>query len=671
MTVSLGTTLDPAWQGLVPVPSEAPPPVDSGQWPRMINLGEDRETDLVNWLYEELRRCWVEREPLVDDWTHWQAQYWARPRNKVRNWPFPRSANIVIPLTAISVEAVYARLFNTLFSGDPFYTLRPKTIDWLNAAPSVEEWFQTEIENPAAINMFRFCQDALMELCKLGTAVGKSGYDRDVRKSLRMISGVEVEHFWDYKNGACLDWVPLANFLIRLFEKDPQTSSWVGEEHVFTWSQLKKMSLSGKYMPEAVEEIKNQWVDRSLEHAGESQAYQEDLDEIANERAIWRETFKVQEIWCSFDVDNDGIDEEIVVDMHWRSKTVLAIRYNWYDDLRRPYQIAQYVPVEGRIYGIGIGKQNEQFQAEVTTIHRQRLDNATLANMRMLALKKGSGYGPKEPVFPGKLWFLDDVADVKELQMSEVYPSSYANEEAVLQYSERRTGVNEVILGQPDQGTPGTATGDLARLREGNKRFDMVLRNVRRWLGLLGTDLLANYQQFGDQGRHWIVEGEDGILIQQVLELPPTFVRIGAIMEVTASTSLINQETEQQQWLALTQIMENYYRGQMEIGASIMQITEDPTVFLQLAMQALGTSSELIKRLLETFSVADLEKLLLGDPDERQQQGQPGQPGQQGQPGGNGGQLALPPAIGQALGPSGPNGDNRLASILAARQGAV
>src|SRR5690606_3910958 len=125
--------------------------------------------------------------------------------------------------------------------------------------------------------------------------------------------------------------------------------------------------------------------------------------------------------------------------------------------------------VEGIWPGIGVAKQVEQFQAEATTIHRQRLDNATLANMAQIVIKKGSGYGPGEPIFPGKMWFVQEVQnDIKEFKLSEVYPSSYANEQAIIGYFEKRTGVNEVILGLPQEGTPGTATSDLARLAEGN-----------------------------------------------------------------------------------------------------------------------------------------------------------------------------------------------------------
>ena len=602
-----GLVSDPAYQGEVAIPGEVAS--TSAVWPRELNLDEEVENRLSMWLHEEIHHARIEREPLIKDWKKWQEQYWAKPKSEVKNWPFPKAANIVIPLTATAVEAVHARLLNTLFAAEPFYSIRPRSGEWIEAAPKVEEWLQTEVENPNALDMFRFSTESLMELCKLGTCVGKSGYDRIIMKSLRTYEDGYEEDVWvERKNGAVLDYLPIANFLIRAREWDPQMAEWCGEEHRFTWGQLKRMALSGRIKAEKLEEIKHQWVNSRSESSGDTSEYDRKVDELSHTEPVWHDEFKLQEIWCRFDVDGDGIDEEIVIDFHWKTMTVVSIRYNWYSDLHRPYRGCPYVPVEGRFWGIGIGKQNEQFQEEITTMHRQRLDNATLANMGMVAIKKNTDYGPEEPIFPGKMWLLDDpTKDITPFKLSEIYPSSFSNESVTLNYSEKRTGVNDMILGQESGGTPGTATGDLARLAEGNKRFDAVLKNVRRWLSQLGTDLLANYQQFGDQDRHWLILGEDGIFVEQVLSFPPQLVRDGAIVDLTATDSITNREVSQQHMLGLMQMLERYYQGQLQLAQML-----DPQLAAQVAQEAMVASTEATKRLLETFDIADAEKLILG-----------------------------------------------------------
>lgn len=653
---------DPAFQGEVPI--QGPPAetdfVEQGRWPRLLVLDEDVEHRLVEYLDHEISLAWQERDVLVEDWTQWQKDYWAKPIKKVNNFPFKRAANIVIPMTAIAVETVMARLITTIFSVRPFYSLRPRIPMWVKAAPEMESWLQTQIEDPSALDMHGFARESLLELIKLGTGIGKSGYERDLRKvNVELPDGTTMPQWIERKNGPTLDYVPLANFLMRLSEKDPQMATWVGEEHRrVTWAQMKRYALAGRMSTEAVENVRAWWsTTNSIDSTGSD--YDEKRRRNEGDQPAWTETFDFQEIWLSFDVDKDGVDEEIVVDFHKDSGTVLAPRYNWYADAHRPYRIGVFIPVEGRWAGIGVGKQSEQFQALITTVHRQRLDAGTLANMGQLAVKRTTGYGTDEPIWPGKIWFAENPAtDIVPFQLSNTqHFSQIQNEDAARQYAEKRTGVNELIMGIPTQRTPPTATSDLAKLAEGNKKFDMVLQNVRRWYSLLGLDILANYQQFGSRGHSFLVRGEKGEFVEQFLEMPQTDIRRGLLIELTVTDSTTNKEVEQHKWMQLFQILSVHYNQALQQAGSVAGVLQDPTVFILFAQMALRSSNAAMRRLLEAFSVPDIDEFLLDLEREVQQDAQSGEGGG-GAPGANGGGQGAPDAPGvqrivEAIGGSG------------------
>ncbi len=612
---SVALTLDPAYndEASMPGPLEdvvTDDQIREGNWPRQLVLKEEVKNRLIQFLDFEIDQCLLERDMLVQDWMQWQSDYWAKPESKEKNFPFKRAANVVIPMTAIAVEAVYARLINTLFSVKPFWSLKPLNEDWAKVAPVLEQWFDTEANGP--LDVYGFCRESLLELIKLGTGIGKSGFEKDVRKSITTINGKELEKIVTVRQGATLHYVPLANFLIRLHDTNPQTCTWVGEEHTATWTQMKRYVISGMHKKQSLNDIKAWAVNRNNVPSANGE-YVQKLDKLQNTEPSWHEVFKFHEIWLSFDVDGDGSDEEIVVDFHKDSRTILSARYNWYDDLHRPYRVGVYIPVEGRVYGIGVGKQNEQFQKVITTIHRQRLDSQTLANMFQLAIKKGSDYGPGEPLFPGKMWFLEDPKnDIVPLQLSDPTISQFNHEDYARSYSERYTGVNEVVLGMPQEGTPGTATSDMARLAEGNKKFDLVLKNCRKWLGELGTDALANYQQFGDNNRFWAKMGpERGQIIQQVLSMPPQLVRDGAIVEVTVTDSLSNKEIQQQQIMGLAASLGQFYDRQKQSAMAL----GSPELLLIMTQACLVAEDELITNLVRSFRTSlpglDLDKLLL------------------------------------------------------------
>lgn len=632
-----------------------------GIWPRMLVFDDDVKDMIHQWIDNEIDNFNLEMGAMVEDWKRWQTLYWAEPATKERTFPFKRAANIVIPLAAIAVEAIHARLMNTLFSADPFWSVRARSKEWQDCAKPTERWLQSQVERGDTLKVFEFCDVTCLELTKLGTCVGKSGYERVTKKTKQFIGDKEQDLFVDVKNGATLGRVPLTNFIMRLSSTDPQDAGIVGEKHRFTWSQLKQMVQSGRMDEDELMKIKDRWVlsNQSLQPNDAEAQVNAVRDKIAHTEPIWHETFEVHELYFAFDVDKDGWDEEIVVDYHKDSGAFLSARYNWYDDLHRPYRICNYVPVEGIWTGIGICKMTEQFQNEVTTIRRQRLDNATLANMAQIILKKGMGYGPGESIFPGKMWFVDDPSkDIREFKLSEVYPSSMQNEAAVNRDSDKRTSVNDVILGLPQEGTPATATSDLTRLAEGNKRFDLVLKNYRRFMSLLGGDVVTNFQLFGDQQIHWEVLGEDGQFVEQLFMLPQSLIRRGAIIELTVTDSITNQTTEKAEWMQLFQVSSNYYAQVIQMAQLITQVSGDTTIMLMLAQKALISTDKLAENLFKVYKVPGAEQfsllhgligpngqLIAGQPQPQQQigSGQVGNGQNQNQPG-NGANNQGPPS---------------------------
>lgn len=647
---------DPAWLGDAPIAEKEPGEEElavsdqKGNWPRLIYFSDEVNQRLYLWLDNEIENFYMERQAMLDNWIRWQTLYWAEPETKVKNFPFQKSANIVIPLAAIAVEAIHARMMNTLFSVEPFWSIRPRSKEWIDASKPMELFLQAEVEATETLQVYDFCNHTILELMKLGTCVAKSGYEKLTKKSMRMIGDKEEDFFVDVKNGATIERVPLANFMMRLNELDPQVSPWCGEVHRFSWTELKRMAQAGRMDPDAVERIKSRWIDVNTPNfPGDGIELQKQVEKLANATPVWNEIFEVMELYVTFDINDDGWDEEIVLDYHKESRTILSARYNWYDDLHRPYRICNFLAIEGLWIGMGICKQVEQFQNEATTIRRQRLDNATLANMSQLILRKGMGYGPGEPIFPGKMWFVDDpYKDVKEFKLSEIYPSSFENEASVTRDFEKRSGVNDVIVGIPQSGTPGTATGDLTRLAEGNKRFDLVLKNIKRWLSLIGVDVITNYQIFGDQQAHWLVLGEDGIYVEAVLNMPAILVRKGAIVDLSVTDSITNREVEKQQWLQLFQVVTGYYDRVINIANILAQVTGDPTPILMMSERALLSSDEAVKRLLETFNVPNTARFsLVGET----KNGTPGSGGPSQNPNGFGN-----------LGPGIPTGTPRLAN---------
>jgi hypothetical protein len=577
-------------------------------YPRELNLDTATTERLVAYLESELLNHYAERQGHLDDLLKWQKDYWAKPTTEKATFPFTGAATIVIPLSAIAVEAIHARTMTTMFALPQFVTAQAVSAEWYSVATAFERFMDRELL--VEMKARKTFSDCFLEAEKFGTMIGKTGYQKVIKTAVREVNGYEQEIDVVTKAGACFDSVADARFLMPNYANDPQLAPWCGEEHSATGYELRQMENSGLFKRGTYAKIepfitKSRTGSTGQETGMRFEANQQDLEKTAPsfpERIDW------VELWMGFDVDESGRDKEIVVHYHRLSKTIMSIKYNWYYDLRRPYRTNVYFPVEHRWRGIGICKQNEQFQREVTTQHRQRLDNATLANMRMIKVSKLTGYGPKEPIFPGKMWFVDDMDHVDSFQLGEIYPSSYSNEQATLIYHQQRIGINDLTLGMTQSGTPGTATSDLARLKEGNKKFDFVYANFKEFTNEIINDIAANIQQFGAHRVSYFDVAENGQLVKQYFEMPNEAVHQGLLISLKAAGEQQNDIVDRQNWTQIATILQQYFVGLTQLAMPL----GNPELLQLIFTRGLGAATEAMRQILESYpNVRNADRMIV------------------------------------------------------------
>lgn len=577
-------------------------------YPRELNLDEETEARLAQYLEDELLNHYAERQPHVDDLLRWQKDYWAKPTTEKATFPFTGAATIVIPLSAIAIEAVHARVMTTLFALPQFVSARPINDLWAAAASPIEKFLDREMLEEMKCR--RTFGDCFLEAEKFGTMIGKTGYKKEIKTAVRVEMGVEQEFDVITKAGACFDAVSDSRFLMPHYAKDPQETPWCGEEHSANIYQITGMEQGGMFRKGTREKLEKYYSYNRTGSTGQEtgkkfEAAQQDLEKTA---PIFPKTIDWVEIWLAFDVDQSGRQKEIVVHYHRESRSFLSIRYNWHRDLRRPYRTNVYFPVEHRWRGIGIGKKTEQFQREITTQHRQRLDNATLANMRMIKVSKLSGYGPKEPIFPGKMWFVDEMDHVDSFQLAEIYPSSYSNEQTTLIYAQQRSGVNETTLGMPQVGTPGTATSDLARIKEGNKKFDFVYANFKEFTNEIIRDTAANIHQFGARRISYFDYAENGQLVKAFFEMPEEEIHKGLLISLRAAGEQQNDIVDRQDWGQIAVLLQQYYQGLVQLAMPL----GDPMLLQTIFTRGLGAATEAMRQILETYkNVRNIDRIIV------------------------------------------------------------
>jgi hypothetical protein len=576
-------------------------------YPRELNLDQETNDRLVSYLESELVNHYAERDPYMTRLLNYQRDYWAEPTTKKATFPFTGAATIVIPLTAIAVEAVHARTMTTMFAMNQLVSAQARSTNWQDYARPVERFLDHELLREMRIR--RKLDSAILEIEKFGTGIGKVGYEKIVRTAVRRVGDVEQEYTVTIRDGAVIDSVAGGRFLMPFASTDAQTSPWCGEEHTRTPYEVLQMEQADFFKPGTWDKIKAWVAETQMSSTGVERKFSDAQAALEDRKLVFPKLLDWVELWLGFNVDGGKYDKEIVVHYHRPSRCIMSCRYNWYDDLHRPYRVGVYFPIEHRWNGIGICKQNEQFQKEVTTQHRQRLDNATLANMRMIKISKLSGYKNGEPIFPGKMWFLDDMSHIDTVQMGEVYNSAYNNEQATLMFSQQRTGVNETVLGQPQTGTPGTATGDLARIQEGAKKFDYAYQNVKEFTQDLIVDTACVIQQYGPRRVEYFDTAEGGKLVQQFFDMPNELIRHGLLIELSAAGASQNKVLDRQKWVEIAAFLQQYYTGALQLA----QFTQNQELMLYIAKKGILASTEAMRQILESSDVRNVDRIILAE----------------------------------------------------------
>jgi hypothetical protein len=159
----------------------------------------------------------------------------------------------------------------------------------------------------------------------------------------------------------------------------------------------------------------------------------------------------------------------------------------------------------------------------------------------------------------------------------------------------------------PTQGTPGTATGDLARIKEGQLGFDYVFQNEKLFISELTMDILANVHQFGTRHVDYFKFAEGGELLQQLFTLPISTIRDSIVFEIGVAGQQQNRVLDRQNWIQISQILNLYYQSMVQLA----QLSGDQQLLSLVMKKAFTAATEAMRQILESFDTRNIDRIVL------------------------------------------------------------
>lgn len=296
----------------------------------------------------------------------------------------------------------------------------------------------------------------------------------------------------------------------------PSPSNPLGATHVIlrdypTLDEIKRLAESGFYDLTTKEELeKFNTVTGDSSHQ-EMEAQKDKLQGAAgtvrNTPAGAESHKTLTRLMCfdTFDVDGDGIDEDVIWWMILETKTLLKARFltQMFPSVppRRPFAESQFIPVPGRRLGIGLLEMMETLHDVKKQTMDQTIDSGTLSNVPFFFYRATSNMRPETiRLWPGEGYPLSDPRnDVYFPQMGNQGQAFGFNLYALLtQEEERLTNVGELQFGRIPQGKASalrTVSGMQTVLAQGDARPERILR--RFFIGF--ADIFANFHEMNQR----------------------------------------------------------------------------------------------------------------------------------------------------------------------------
>lgn len=570
--------------------------------PPVMQIPEVKREAFGKWLDEWLSDLISAQKAKIDQISDEELAYRALDE-PAKEQPYAGACTTVIPLIAMSVEPVQARLDTGIFKVDRVFRLKAFDNAFKDDIDALEQF--VEYNQKHRFKLRRICRPRILEDCKHGTTAFKTIYEN-----------IEYEaNTWKRENG---QWkavkqkvvryrgpkvlgLDLQNILFPPRYQELQDCPIVAERQWFT-PELLEIAESSKKLTN-IKEVKKWWEDTGRTELDKARA--ESANHGHSTLGANKNDIEIFEVWCDYDINGDGLPESIVATYHRDTKTFLQLRYNWYFHQRKPYTIIPYAVANASLYGVGLAEMVRSFQAGATDWWQAGVDNGYLEMIRMWARKKQTGAEADAQMVAtaGKnIWLDDPDRDIKELRLG----GGAANQanaflQSVFGLAEKRTGVSDYLTGResPIVGSRATATSTMALINEGTKRVEHTMDNWRDGLTEIMMLCFLIWLQYGTDGlEDRIFDDATAKKIRHFFD-NVDFDRIyGAIgIELSATDAANNTTVKQQLQLAIISTMMGYYEKLIESA--------------QLAIQAAQSGQESLSRFLG--EVADAARKLFKD----------------------------------------------------------
>lgn len=570
-------------------------------------LNEEQKEILRGYLNKEIRdtvenagrKDRIDRNRVID------RQRTIRPVHNTRDFPWDDAANTVPPLMWTKISSVVGEFVKTILSKDPIFVYETNDPEWSDHAAAVTKHISSIVDDANQAGFRKKIWPLEFDRASFGTVFIKVPFEIKDRVFTR--DGQKVHQV--VRRCPKPEVIPFEDFITRYHWDNIQEMPWFAIRTYLFMHQLVALEAQGVY--ENVEQVlgRNQQLD------DEKLARMSNLgvDEQYNNQDP-NKVFEVFEVNIFFDVDGDGIVEDLIVHYEQESNTILRIEYN--DLGRRDVVRMPYAEIPGVLYAMGIGDMISSLQDMIETVFNTSFNSDELSYMGLLVTRQGSGLEFGKDVSPGATIQVPNVQeDLKLFQFNSVTPQAMMLENKIIQYADQATGATSMMVGQENKGEGN---------RIGSQGTQMLAAKSEGYLQSFLEIAINGYQEIGElmllqmvRNRDFIdyssVAESERILLEQVYNT--NVEDIAAKFKFGVSLRNIQQDknTRQQALITLFQLYGAFTDKQIQYTTAMSnpELAQPGFARLQeVIMTAFVGQNKIFEKILDNFDEKDIGDFL-------------------------------------------------------------
>jgi hypothetical protein len=564
-----------------------------------LRLSTENRVRLKEWLIQEHRKALDARAQLEHVWRTALRMYAGTPEDK-RWLPFEGAPCLEITVGALSADSVYAQAIDLIFQVSPPVTVRPRK-GFDDYQEAVQDYLNHGINS--TFNFKAAVKEALLDDVQLGTMVFYVPWMQTIRKT---------DLFHVEQQGPKMYCLDPKDFIIP-----PRAGKNIQEVKFCTmrkWMDKNEIKLAGRLQgweiddPNAASDSADQVGSERLRVAGISPSGGGDNNNSKSQAIGYT--------WCYFDVDQDGIAEDLEIIWNMTTGGILKAKFNRYDC--RPFLLECFQDRAHVAYGVGVMEMQAPFEMAISEIWNNYIWNLMISNTKMYGAP-GELLNESTDIYPGKVWDTS-AGEVKGIDMGTVTAAPVQAVSLLMSFAEKRVGSQDFSApGRLGGRTPGITA--LSALQQANRRFTPAFQNIRDGVGGAVIQCLYRLQEVirkgeDDQQAKAAIEdlranlGDDKANKLIELLMKPNALTDAMDIELTASSVSVNREADRQNMMLLAQIYEKYMQG-MAMMAQAKAQPQFPGM-AELADKASKALTMFMRKILKTFDqVSDVEGYLL------------------------------------------------------------